>query len=128
MFFKYNYDSFPIVNVKFFGYINNDDDFKKFMEEWLNIYNKKIDFEFVFDTKDLLGSNLKYTIYMALFIKKIKSLKYKYLKCSKILLYNKFIYYLAKIIFIYEKPIAPIELILYNNNNNNVINRETIHP
>ena len=52
MFFKYNYDSFPVVNVKLFGYINNDDDFKKFMEEWLNIYNKKIDFEFVFDTKD----------------------------------------------------------------------------
>ena len=127
MFFKYNYDSFPIVNVKLFGYINNDDDFKKFMEEWLNIYNKKIDFEFVFDTKDLLGSNLKYTIYMALFIKKIKSLKYKYLKHSKILLYNKFIYYMAKIIFIYEKPIAPIEIILHNNNNN-IINRELINP
>jgi hypothetical protein len=97
------------------------------MEEWLNIYNKKIDFEFVFDTKDLLGSDLKYTIYMAFFIKKIKSLKYKYLKHSKILLYNKFIYYMAKIIFIYEKPIAPIEIILHDNNNN-IINRELINP
>jgi hypothetical protein len=127
MFFKYNYDSFPVVNVKLFGYINNNDDFKKFMEEWLNIYNKKIDFEFVFDTKDLLGSDLKYTIYMAFFIKKIKSLKYKYLKYSKILLYNKFIYYMAKIIFMYEKPIAPIEIILHDNNNN-IINRELINP
>ena len=32
MFFKYNYDSFPVLNVKLFGYINNDNDFKKFME------------------------------------------------------------------------------------------------
>ena len=64
---------------------------------------------------------------MAVFIKKIKSFKKQYLISSKILLYNNYIYNLAKFIFYIEKPIAPIELILLDNNEN-MINSEIIIP
>lgn len=127
MFFIYNYSNFPIVNVTLTGYINNDEEFKLFTNEWLKIYEKKSDFQFIFDTKNLLGSNIKYTFYMACFIKHLKQLNYSYLKSSKIYLYNNYLYNFAKIIFYFEKPIAPIELILYNNDNN-IITNEIINP
>lgn len=116
MFFKYNYDNFPNIYIDLSGYINNDDDFKLFTQEWLSIYERKQQFTLFFNTKNLQGSNLKYTIYMAFFIKKIKSLKYNYLIESKIYIYNKYIFKLAKLIFYFEKPIAKIELLLYENN------------
>lgn len=127
MFFNYNYSKFPIIIVDLSGYINNDNEFQLFTQEWLTIYNKKEEFEFIFDTKNLEGSQIKYTIYMALFIKKIKSLKYKYLRESKIYFYNKYIYKLAKLIFYFEKPIAPIELILYNFNQK-IIEKSVFYP
>lgn len=126
MFFLYNYSNFPIVNVTLNGYINNDEEFKLFINEWLKIYEKKTDFQFIFDTKNLSGSNIKYTFYMACFIKQLKQLNYSYLKSSKLYLYNNYIYKFAKIIFYFEKPIAPIELILYNNDN--IITSEIIYP
>tara|TARA_Y100000389_G_scaffold202836_1_gene249401 strand:+ start:4500 stop:4892 length:393 start_codon:yes stop_codon:yes gene_type:complete len=126
MFFLYNYSNFPIVNVSFNGYINSDEEFKLFTNEWLKIYEKKTDFNFIFDTKNLSGSNIKYTFYMAFFIKRLKQLNYSYLKSSKIYIYNNYIYNFAKIIFYFEAPIAPIELILYNNDNK--ISSEIINP
>ena len=127
MFFNYNYDKFPIIIVDLSGYINNDNEFQLFTQEWLSIYNKKKEFKFIFDTKNLKGSQIRYTIYMALFIKKIKSLKYKYLRESKIYFYNKYIYKLAILIFYFEKPIAPIELILYNFNQE-IIENQFFYP
>tara|TARA_Y100000992_G_scaffold302444_1_gene276626 strand:- start:2129 stop:2512 length:384 start_codon:yes stop_codon:yes gene_type:complete len=127
MFFNYNLTNFPIVYVDLSGNINNDEDFKLFTENWLNLYANKKDFYFIFNTKNLLGAKIKYVFYMAVFIKKIKSFKKQYLISSKILLYNNYIYNLAKFIFYIEKPIAPIELILLDNNEN-MINSEIIIP
>jgi hypothetical protein len=127
MFFNYNLSNFPMVYVDLSGNINNDEDFKLFTENWLNLYANKRDFYFIFNTKNLLGSKIKYVFYMAIFIKKIKSFKQQYLISSKILLYNNYIYNLAKFIFYIEKPIAPIELILLDNNEN-IINSEIIIP
>ena len=58
---------------------------------------------------------------MALFIKKIKQQKIQYLQKSKIFVYNKYIFQLLKIIFYIEKPVAPVEIIFYNELNNSKI-------
>lgn len=127
MFFNFDLTKFPLVYIDLSGNINNDKDFKLFTEKWLDLYNKKEQFYLIFNTKNLLSANIKYVFYMAIFIKKIKLLKKKNLISSKILLYNNYIYKLATFIFYIEKPIAPIELILMDYNENK-INSEIILP
>jgi len=127
MFFNFDLTNFPLVYIDLSGNINNDKDFKLFTEKWLDLYNKKEQFYLIFNTKNLLSANIKYVFYMAIFIKKIKLLKKKNLISSKILLYNNYIYKLATFIFYIEKPIAPIELILMDYNENK-INSEIILP
>lgn len=127
MFFNFDLTNFPLVQIDLSGNINNDKDFKLFTQKWLNLYNKNENFYLIFNTKNLLGANIKYVFYMAIFIKKIKSLKKTYLQSSKILLYNNYIYNLATFIFYIEKPIAPIELILIDCNENK-INSKIILP
>ena len=51
LFPKYNYDNFPTVNVTISGIIENDDDFSKFIQEWLSLFRKGDEFNFYFDTK-----------------------------------------------------------------------------
>ena len=53
----------------------------------------------------------------ALFIKSIKKQNPQYLLKSKIYVYNRYIFRLAKYIFYVEKPVAPVELILINEDN-----------
>jgi transposase len=127
MFFNFDLTNFPLVYIDLSGNINNDIDFKLFTEKWLDLYNKKENFYLIFNTKNLLGANIRYVFYMAFFIKKIKLLKKKNLISSKLLLYNNYIYKLATFIFYIEKPIAPIELILMDYNENK-INSEIILP
>tara|TARA_B110000977_G_C11087298_1_gene495187 strand:+ start:5588 stop:5968 length:381 start_codon:yes stop_codon:yes gene_type:complete len=114
MFAIYDYTNFPIVNVDISGNINGDVGFQNFTSQWLNLYILKTDFELVFDTLNTGYINPLYCLYTALFIKSIKKLSPQYLKKSKIYIYNRYIFKLAKIIFYIEKPVAPVELILIN--------------
>lgn len=115
MFAKYNYDNFPLVKVDLSGTIVSNEDFNNFTQKWLELYNNKQNFEFIFDTKYCGLVNPKYCLYTALFIKSIKKQKIQYLKKSTIYVYNKYIYKLLDIIFYIEKPVAPVKIILYNN-------------
>lgn len=116
MFAKYNYDNFPLVKVDLSGTIICNEDFTNFTQQWLELYNNKQYFEFMFDTKLAGLVHPKYCLYTALFIKSIKKQKTQYLKKSTIYVYNKYIYKLLQIIFYIEKPVAPVEILLYNNN------------
>jgi len=127
MFFNFDLTNFPLVYIDLSGSINNDTEFKLFTEKWLDLYNQNQNFYFIFNTKNLLSSDIRYVFYMAIFIKKIKLLKKTNLISSKILLYNSYIYNLATFIFYIEKPIAPIELILMDYHENK-INSEIILP
>tara|TARA_Y100000389_G_scaffold62068_1_gene58123 strand:- start:1960 stop:2343 length:384 start_codon:yes stop_codon:yes gene_type:complete len=121
MFAKYDYNNFPLVKIDLSGTIKNNDDFLNFTNQWLKLYNKKENFEFIFNTYYSGLINPKYCILMALFIKKIKQQKIQYLQKSKIFVYNKYIFQLLKIIFYIEKPVAPVEIIFYNELNNSKI-------
>ena len=110
MFANYNYEKFPIINVSL-GSINNDNDFKEFTDKWLELYDRKTKFSFIFDTSRVGYIHPKYSIYMAIFIKLLKKKPIQYLESSTIYVYNNFIYNLLKVIFNIEKPVAPVTII-----------------
>ncbi len=115
MWATYNYDNFPTVNVTISGVIENDNDFNQFIQEWLSLFIKGDDFNFYFDTLNCGLINLRYAFKMALWIKKFKLNKYNNLKFSKIIVSNRSIMYLLRLIFYIERPLAPIE-VLYKKN------------
>jgi len=117
----YDYTNFPIIKVDLSGNINTNDDFQNFTSQWLDLYKYKQNFEFEFDTKNTGYINPIYCLYTAIFIKSIKKQNPQYLKKSKIYVYNRYIFKLAKIIFYIEKPVAPVELILINNDGSQII-------
>ena len=110
MFAKFNYDEFPIVNVKF-KKINNNDDYKAFINKWLLLYQNKKNYSFVFDTTEMGLVNPKYAIKIASFIKDLKKLPIQYLQQSLIIINNKSTELLLKLIFSIQKPISKVYLI-----------------
>ena len=110
----YDYTNFPVVFIDLSGTIKNENDFNDFVKKWLNLYEKKEYFELIFETKNISYVNPKYCIYTGLFIRSLKKKNPQYLKKSKIIIHNKFIYSLLKLIFFIESPVANVEII-YNN-------------
>jgi hypothetical protein len=110
MFAEFNYDEFPIVNVKF-KKINTNDDYKAFINKWLLLYQNKKNFSFVFDTTEMGLVNPKYAIKIASFIKDLKKLPIQYLQQSLIIINNKSTELLLKLIFSIQKPISKVYLI-----------------
>ena len=117
----YDYTNFPIIKVDLSGSINTDDDFQNFTSQWLDLYKYKQNFEFEFDTINTGYINPIYCLYTAIFIKSIKKQNPQYLKKSKIYVYNRYIFKLAKMVLYIEKPVAPVELILINNDGSQII-------
>ncbi len=117
MFAIYNYSNFPIVRVDLSGIIIDNEDFTNFTQQWINLYENKIPFTFIFNTKNCGLVNPKYCIYTALFIKSLKKCRTQYLEKSIIYVYNIYLFKLTKIIFYIEKPVAPVELIFINEYN-----------
>ena len=116
MFSNFDYTNFPIVYITLSNNIKDDDDFNNFINEWSKLNNNKKNYEMLFDTQNCQLIHPKYCFYMAIFIKKLKKEKIKYLQKSKIIVYNKYILKLLELIFYFEKPIAPVEIILKINN------------
>ena len=123
MFANFDYSTFPVVLVDLSGTINNDEQFTHFTENWLKLYEDQREFEFIFETQKMSSAFIspKYCLYVAFFIRSLKKKKIQYLKKSKIYVYNKYIFRLLKIIFYIEKPVAPVELILINSNNERTV-------
>ena len=117
----YDFENFPIIKIDLSGNITSNDDFQNFTSQWLDIYKFKTYFELEFNTKNIGYINPIYCLYTAFFIKSIKKQNPQYLKKSKIYIYNRYIFKLAKYIFYIEKPVAPVELILINEDNSESI-------
>ena len=117
MFANYDYSNFPIVKVDLSGIIIDNEDFTNFTQQWINLYENKIPFTFIFDTKKCGLVNPLYCIYTAFFIKSLKKRNIQYLQKSIIYVYNIYVFKLTKIIFYIEKPVAPVELIFINEYN-----------
>ena len=91
MFATYNYslyDTKSIVHVKLNKKIENNNDFNTFLNKWRELYEKKKNFIFIFDTSNVGFIPIKYSIQMSLFIKKLKKEKHQYLQKSIIYVNN----------------------------------------
>ena len=108
MFAEYNIDNLPNIFVTFSPTINDETEFDNFLLEWLNLYHKKEDFNFIFDTRRMTDINIKYAIKMSLFIKKLKKQDYHYLQKSLILVNNNKIKKLLDLVFLLQSPVAPV--------------------
>ena len=135
MFATYNYslyDTKSIVHVKLNKNIENNNDFNTFLNEWRELYEKKKNFIFIFDTSNVGFIPIKYSIQMSLFIKKLKKEKHQYLQKSIIYVNNNIVKRMLDFIFMLQPPVAPvyiidnkdyIDLILNNNMDDNIIKK-----
>ena len=136
MFAKFIYTSFPIVIVKFSRDIENTEDFDDFLKKWIELYENKKDFIFVFDATQVGYPSVKYCIRMSMFIKKLRKEKIHYLKNSIIIVKNNRVKNLLNFTFYLQPPVATVYLTkdtlskvlanVYNIKNINV--DKTIYP
>lgn len=116
MWATYNYALFPLVCVEFNNGIENINDFNNFLIKWTNLYADKKDFYFLFDTTNTAMVNVKYSYKMSKFISKLKEFPYHYLQQSVIIVKDKYINFLLKMVFMFQKPVAPVYMINYKDN------------
>ena len=108
MFSDFFYDRFPKVYVKFNGVIENEAEFDDFLRRWIELYDNKREFTFIFDTREMGIMGVKYCKKMADFIKSIKKRDIQYLQRSIIIVKNTYIKWLLWLIFKLESPVAPV--------------------
>jgi hypothetical protein len=116
MWATYNYASLPLVCVDFTDNIKNIEDYNNFIQKWTELYADKKDFYFLFDTTNTAMVNIKYSYKMSKFISKLKEFPYQYLQQSVIIVKNRYIKFLLNIIFMFQKPVAPVYMINYKDN------------
>ena len=110
MFANFEYQYFPYVIVTFQQNIRHQNEFESFLLAWLQLYEQKKDFYFIFDTSKMGFINPKYCLMMSLFIRNLKQRDYQYLQKSYIIVNNKLIERLLDIIFYVQPPVAPVYL------------------
>ena len=110
MFAKFIYEMFPVVVVKFSRDIENAEDFDLFLKKWIELYENKKEFIFVFDTTEVGYPSIKYCVRMSMFIKKLRKEKTQYLKRSIIIVKNNRVKNLLNFTFYLQPPVAIVYL------------------
>lgn len=116
---------FPNIYVKFNDKINNEEEFKSFLKEWLELYKDRKDFTFIFDTRNVGMVNISYCYKLKNFISQLKELPKQYLQRSIIIVSSKYVRYLLNIIFKITKPVAVVYI--YNKDDISInVNKEIL--
>lgn len=110
MFADFNIDKFPIIKVKFSKHIN-EKEFNEFLSKWLVLYQNEKKFTFIFDTRGMGFVHPKYIIKIASFIKELKKLPIQYLEKSFIIMNNKTLEVLLKLVFSITSPTNAVYLV-----------------
>jgi len=110
MFADFNIEKFPIIKVKFSKHIN-EKEFNEFLSKWLILYQNEKKFTFIFDTRYMGFVNPKYIIKIASFIKELKKLPIQYLEKSFIIMNNKTLEVLLKLVFSITSPTNAVYLV-----------------
>ena len=116
------YESESIVKVTLSSPIKNDMDFDIFLVQWLELYNNKRPFIFIFDTSNVGYIPLKYSLRMSIFIKDLKKQEYQYLQKSIILVNSNMVKYMLDFTFMIQPPVAPVYITNDDKDINNIIN------
>lgn len=109
-----NEQHFPIINVSFNDSNQDEKEFDLFLDKWRDLYDKKNEFLFVFDTRKLALLNIKYAYKMSSFIKELKKHNKQYLKKSIIIVKNKYVGFLLNVVFNITNPVADVYLLSNN--------------
>lgn len=123
MWADYYYNQNELVKVKFTNGITQETDFINFINKWYELYNKKNNFTFIFDTINTSIVNPYYCYCMSNFIYNLKKRDKQYLNYSVIIVKNYSIKLLLNIIFGIQKPVAPVFLIDNNKKNESIISQ-----
>ena len=110
MFAHYDMKDFPTVHIKFNKNID-ESGFNNFLNTWKQLYRNKIDFNFIFDTREMGYIPIKYSLQIAIFIYRLKSEPQQYLTHSKIIVDNIYIHNLLYIVFNIQRPVSPIDIV-----------------
>jgi hypothetical protein len=121
MWANYYYNNNELVKISFKNGIENKEDFNIFLNKWLELYENKADFTFIFDTINTSLVNPYYSYLMANFINNLKKRETQYLNYSVIIVKNYAVRILLNIIFGIQKPVATVFLIDNNDKNKLVI-------
>lgn len=119
-FAHYILDDFPQIKVYFQNNIQNNDDYYLFEKEWINCYNYKKPFSFLFDTTNVGMIHIKYVYKLTKFISNLKEkilkkpYKFDFLEYSIIVVDNWYIKHLLNITFMIQNPVAPVYIIEKN--------------
>lgn len=106
---RYDITSLPLVKVKLKGKISSQEDFDSFTKEWLDVYELRQKFTFIFDATEVGFVSTKYAIKMGDFIKDLKrNYDNSFLERSIILTNSFWVRSLLKLIFFCESPVAPV--------------------
>ena len=116
------YESDTIVKVTLSSPIKNDMDFDIFLFKWLELYNNKRQFIFIFDTSNIGYIPLKYSLRMSIFIKDLKKQECQYLQKSIILVNSNMVKYMLDFIFMIQPPVAPVYITNEDKDIINIIN------
>ena len=111
---------FPLVIIKFKDTIESDEELQNFEKIWLDLYEDKKEFIFLFDTSELGYVNVQYCYKLKKVIDKIRSQEYHYLRKSIIIVSNVYIKHLLTLIFNITKPVATVYI--YNSENDDTSN------
>ena len=110
MWCKIDKTNFPIVKISFSADKQVEEEFDKFLDDWLQLYEDKQEFYFIFDTCSLGLLNVKYAYKISKFIKELKKRDKQYLNKSIVIVKNKYISFLLNIVFSVTKPVADVYL------------------
>lgn len=112
---------FPNVKVIMSGVIEKQKDFDDFVNQWRNLYNMNQGFVLEFDTTNVGTVSMKYAFQMRNFIRELKSNYPKLLQKSHIKVKSKWVRFLLKIIFFFEKPVADVYIENINDNSISIV-------
>ena len=126
VFFVFDYNSFPNVKIIFNGKVNNED-LNKLFDQWLSIYEKKQNFNIIFDITNVKSPTTYFAYKMANFINILRKQTPQYFKNSYVIAPNsKILKLLLNITFSISKPVSNVYIYWKekdeNVNVNNIMN------
>ena len=126
MFFNFDYSNLKtksIIYVDLIGNLTDNDEFKSFTDQWLDLYKLKTKFTFIFNTDKVEYVHPKFCLTMSMFIYKLKKKETQYLNMSIFIIKNEYIKKLLYYILFLQSPISDIYITSDISKINNILNK-----
>ena len=126
MFFNFDYSNLKtksIIYVDLIGNLTDNDEFKSFTDQWLDLYKLKTKFTFIFNTDKVEYVHPKICLTMSMFIYKLKKKETQYLNMSIFIIKNEYIKKLLYYILFLQSPISDIYITSDISKINNILNK-----